>query len=159
MNRINLINAIEKYIKFIKINDINDIEDIEVIINEEKLNNCDLKHLKKVINKIINNEEYKMIDDGELLSNNSECVIIKEYNDEEFEIIKNNYFRIRNIISPPQRSPMWFALRNKVISASDGGCALGLNKYEPQYKFVYKKVFGSTFITNNACYWEWHWSK
>jgi|SaaInlStandDraft_5_1057022.scaffolds.fasta_scaffold12564_2 putative phage-type endonuclease len=153
MNRINLINAIEKYVKFVKINDIIDIKDIEVIINEEKLNSCDLKHLKKVINKIINDEEYKMIDDGELLSNNRECVIIKEYNDEEFEIIKNNYFRIRNIISPPQRSPMWFALRNKVISASDGGCALGLNKYEPQYKFIYKKVFGSTFITNNACYW------
>ena len=39
------------------------------------------------------------------------------------------------------------------ITASDGGCALGLNKYEPQYKFIYNKIFGKPFETGEACYW------
>lgn len=153
MNRINLIKNIEKFIKFIKIHNVNSINDIENIINEENLTDWEKEHLKNVLNKIINNEEYKIINDGVLLSNSNECVIVKEYNDNQFEKIQQNFEKIRKIISPPQRSPLWHSMRKNVISASDGGCALGLNKYEPQYKFIYKKVFGNDFITNQACYW------
>jgi putative phage-type endonuclease len=157
MNRINLIRCIEKYIKFVKFHNINLLSDIEMILMEEIKNNNliekELEFLKGVLNKIINDEEYKINDDGELLSSIEKCVIIKEYTDEEFEKIKNNYEIIRKIKSPPQRSKLWFKMRENVISASDGGCALGLNKYEPQYKFIYKKVFGSDFKTNKACYW------
>ena len=59
---------------------------------------------------------------------------------------------LAKIISPKQRSPEWFAMRNGAITASDGGCVLGVNKYEPSYKFIVKKVFGSPFKTNQACY-------
>ena len=153
MNRIQLIKNIEKYIKFVKFHNIVSLEDIEIILMNENLNSNESCYLKKVLNKILLNETYKISNDGELLSNRGQCVVIKEYNDEEFEKIKQNFDIIRSIKSPKQRSAAWFALRHKVISASDGGTALGLNKFEAQYKFIYKKVFGSTFETNQACYW------
>ncbi len=43
-------------------------------------------------------------------------------------------------------------MRNGKITASDGGAVLGKNKHEPSHNFILKKVFGSTFETNLACY-------
>lgn len=60
--------------------------------------------------------------------------------------------KLRNIILPEQRSPEWFSMRRGKITASDGACALGLNKYEPQYKFILKKIYEYPFITNKHCY-------
>jgi putative phage-type endonuclease len=60
--------------------------------------------------------------------------------------------QLRQIISPKQRSPEWFNMRNNAITASDGGCVLGVNKYEPEYKFLLKKVNPASFKTNSACY-------
>ena len=43
-------------------------------------------------------------------------------------------------------------MRSEKITASDSGTVLGQNKHEPIYSFLIKKVFGSTFETNEACY-------
>ena len=51
-----------------------------------------------------------------------------------------------------QRSPEWFAQRDTLISASDGGTVVNLNPYESQYSFILKKVFGKPFETSEACY-------
>lgn len=68
-------------------------------------------------------------------------------------LVKREVFDVlRAIISPAQRSEGWFAKRDGAITASDGGCVLGVNKYEPAYKFLLKKVLGSDFTGNEACY-------
>jgi len=51
-----------------------------------------------------------------------------------------------------QRSPEWFAQRDTLISASDGGTVVNLNPYEASYSFILKKVFGKPFETSEACY-------
>lgn len=60
--------------------------------------------------------------------------------------------KLLSIKCPEQRSPEWFAMRNDKITASDGGCVLGMNDHEPKYKFIIKKVFGSDFKGNKFCY-------
>ncbi len=52
---------------------------------------------------------------------------------------------LSKIISPEQRTPEWFALRNNKITASDGGCVMGVNYYEHPYKFIVKKLTPSSF--------------
>ena len=53
---------------------------------------------------------------------------------------------------PAQRSKEWFAMRNGVASASDGGTVVGLNPYEKQFDFIIKKVHGRPFETSVDCY-------
>jgi putative phage-type endonuclease len=53
---------------------------------------------------------------------------------------------------PAQRSEAWFALRNKMITASDGGTVVGLNPYEHKFGFTSKKVHGKPFQTSVDCY-------
>lgn len=60
--------------------------------------------------------------------------------------------KLLQIKCPEQRKPEWFAMRNEMITASDGGCVLGVNEHEPKYKFILKKVVGSTFKGNKYCY-------
>ena len=157
MDRRDQIKSIIAYEKHIMDNNIKSIEEInEKLENEGHKENT---HLLKVCNQIIlslqdnKNKKYDLYNDGELLSSKTIAVLIKEYDDEEFKKIEDNFNKIRAIKSPEQRSPEWFDLRKGGITASDGGCALGLNKYEPQYKFIYNKIFGKPFETGEACYW------
>ena len=53
---------------------------------------------------------------------------------------------------PAQRSPEWFRWRDQMLTASDGGTAIGVNPYEQPYELVLKKVFGKPFITSIDCY-------
>lgn len=53
---------------------------------------------------------------------------------------------------PPQKSQAWLDLRKSIVSASDGGCTLGDNDYEPQHKLLYKKVMEPPFEPNENCY-------
>lgn len=53
---------------------------------------------------------------------------------------------------PPQRSEAWFDSRNNGITASDCACALGMNSYEPQFKFIVKKIRKPEFKSNKYCY-------
>lgn len=59
---------------------------------------------------------------------------------------------LNSIKYPEQRSDEWFANRKEKITASDGGCVVGLNSHEPQWKFVLKKVIEQPFQSNIFCY-------
>jgi hypothetical protein len=156
MDRRDQIKSIISYEKYIMDNNIKSIEEIN-----EKLENDGLKentHLLKVCNQIMlslqdsKNKKYDLYNDGELLSSKTIAVLIKEYDDEEFKKIEDNFNKIRAIKSPEQRSPEWFDLRKGGITASDGGCALGLNKYEPQYKFIYRFHYNFFVLKRNKKY-------
>lgn len=53
---------------------------------------------------------------------------------------------------PEQRSSEWYELRETRATASDGGCIVGMNSHEPQYKFLIKKVLKPPFESNMYCY-------
>ena len=59
---------------------------------------------------------------------------------------------LNSIKYPEQRSEEWFKNREEKITASDGGCIVGVNKYEPVWKFIKKKVLGLPFQSNIFCY-------
>jgi len=62
------------------------------------------------------------------------------------------YRKLASLIYPAQRSPEWFAMRDKMITASDGGTIVRLNPYEHESGFISKKVHGKPFDTNIDCY-------
>jgi len=76
--------------------------------------------------------------------------------DDEYDDILHarakQYDKLRAIKLPEQRSDEWFAMREQRITASDGGTILGVNKHSPQFEFIYKKVFGRPFKSNEPCY-------
>lgn len=79
----------------------------------------------------------------------------KQYDDELEEIHIQRQKIVQGLMEieyPAQRSEQWFKDRDTLISASDGGCVVGVNKHESPYKFIVKKVFGSTFKSNEFCY-------
>lgn len=63
---------------------------------------------------------------------------------------KYNY--LANLKYHKQRSDEWFAQRDKSITASDGGCAIGENHYEDEYMMIAKKLGWKPFGGNAACY-------
>ncbi len=92
------------------------------------------------------------VTEGEAMSSKTQALILSEISQEEYDRRAKIFEDIRAIILPEQRSPEWFAMRSGKITASDGGAVLGENKHEPPYNFILKKVLGSTFETNLACY-------
>lgn len=62
------------------------------------------------------------------------------------------YDKLRAVVLPEQRSKEWFEMRYGKITASDGGCVIGVNKHEPAYKFIIKKVTSPPFPPNRFCY-------
>lgn len=72
--------------------------------------------------------------------------------DEKEEKLAIIYDKLRAIVLPEQRSIEWFQMRDGAITASDGGTVLGMNKHEPQYSFIVKKVLGAPFTSNKFCY-------
>lgn len=51
-----------------------------------------------------------------------------------------------------QGTPGWFAARDKLASASDGGCIVGVNSHEAPFKFLAKKVTKPPFQSNMFCH-------
>lgn len=51
-----------------------------------------------------------------------------------------------------QKSEAWHAIRKERTTASDGGCVLHDNHYEPPHKFLFKKVMSPPFQSNINCY-------
>jgi putative phage-type endonuclease len=90
--------------------------------------------------------------EGELLSSKEKAIILEQITELTYITRSTQFDFLRNIVLPEQRSKEWFDMRNNKITASDCGAVLGENKHEPQFNFVMKKVFGSTFETNLACY-------
>ncbi|AYV81934.1 MAG: YqaJ-like viral recombinase domain [Harvfovirus sp.] len=70
------------------------------------------------------------------------------------DVIKKqiHHQKLLEIKVPEQRSEGWFKMRKERITASDGGCVLGMNEHEPKYKFILKKTVGDTFKGNLYCY-------
>ena len=59
------------------------------------------------------------------------------------------FLNLQKIILPEQRTPEWYAMRNKMITASDFGAILGHNKYESYNKtlrwIIYLTIFFMIF--------------
>jgi len=55
---------------------------------------------------------------------------------------------LKSIKLPEQKSSEWYAIRDSKLTASDAGTVLGLNPYEPQYKFIIKKTSKVPFVSN-----------
>jgi putative phage-type endonuclease len=144
-------------------------KDKQHILNYTNKQNTEMKRITKTeINtkvqkkskNTVKNDETDKIDKidktdeltGEQLSSQTKAVILSKITDEEYNKRKKIYDDLEKIVLPEQRSKEWFEMRDGKMTASDGGCAAGQNKYEAQYKFVHKKVYGSTFKTNQACY-------
>ncbi|AYV80214.1 MAG: YqaJ-like viral recombinase, partial [Gaeavirus sp.] len=90
--------------------------------------------------------------EGELLSSRTTAVMDYDITQEEWNKRATQFDVLKNIILPVQRSPAWFAMRGNKITASDCGCVLNENKYEPPYNFILKKVFTVPFPPNKNCY-------
>lgn len=60
--------------------------------------------------------------------------------------------KLRAVILPEQRSEEWHAMRNGAITASDGGCVLGVNKNELPHSFLIKKCMKRDFKSNIYCH-------
>lgn len=60
--------------------------------------------------------------------------------------------KLKKIIVPEQRTTEWFKQRDGMITASDGGTAIGMSKYEQQYTVILKKLIDVPFTGAKACY-------
>ena len=70
--------------------------------------------------------------------------------------IKRNVIIVKKLLKiefPEQRSDAWFKLRDGKITASDGGCVVGVNHYEAPFKFIMKKIRKPPF-TDSANTWH-----
>jgi len=104
------------------------------------------------LSKLLSKKRYDNTDHDSTKINTNITSIIEPITDYNYEYRKNIFTALSEIVLPAQRSEAWFKMRNEKITASDSGTVLGQNKYEPIYSFIIKKVFGSTFETNEACY-------
>lgn len=66
--------------------------------------------------------------------------------------LTKTFERLANIDYPEQKSKEWFELREDNVTASDVGCVLGENHYNPCYQFIVKKVLNPPFTGGEACY-------
>lgn len=65
---------------------------------------------------------------------------------------KQTIAKLKTLINYEQRSPEWFAQRERMITASDIGTAIGENHHEHQYKVVQKKIMDIPFNGQKSCY-------
>lgn len=125
-------------------------------INTKLENNINTKIGKKFLinnkldNKIMTESDNESIQSDNVIDNN-----INESDNDSIQSTSNQdmiipdikqirkqvlYLQELNKKSPKQRSKEWYELRKMRITASDAGCITGVNKYEPKYKFIIKKV-------------------
>lgn len=140
--------------EFVGKNETKESETIKSVISEKKPykfnSNYNVLNKSEIAKKVYIDPEDTS--EGALLSSVHKAVFTEPVSEEIYNKRKIQYDFVRSIESPEQRTPPWFAQRNKSITASDCGCVLSENKHEPLYNFVFKKVFGSTFGTNIFCY-------
>jgi putative phage-type endonuclease len=72
--------------------------------------------------------------------------------DSKISEMRKRFDVLRAVKVPEQRTLEWYKMRDEKITASDGGCVVGVNDHEPEYKFIVKKTIGSPFIQNEFCY-------
>ena len=102
----------------------------------------------------IKDNDGNLVTEGEALSSNTKAIITEKdgISSKDYKRRAAIFNKVKSIPLPAQRSKEWFEMRNEKITGSDAGCVLSMNKHEAQYNFVLKKVFGSTFEGNYACY-------
>ena len=66
---------------------------------------------------------------------------------------KFQFLKLVKILKIEQRTPEWYELRKNMITASNWGACLGINKYETRNKFILKKCGHSTFRGSEATEW------
>lgn len=155
---------LDKYSKYIIDNNINNYEKIEKIIKtDEDYSSLDIMEEDALVDELTKKIKLKKTKKNITIKNTSIAstvptslqttnTINQSITDAEYETRVNIFNKLRQIVLPEQRSKEWFEMRNNKITASDSGAVLGENKYEPQFNFILKKVFGSTFETNDSCY-------
>lgn len=143
------------------------------INNEEIKSTEDSEELLDLNTDSISSESEESELDKELYCYPSEKYTVKKYNDakngpygsqwvhddqvddeynEEITKRAEQFDKLKAIILPEQRTPEWFAMRDKKITASDGGCVVGVNKHEKTYNFIVKKLDPPPFKSNKFCY-------
>lgn len=144
---------------------IDDSEDMEALENElfgkftneqnkttysySKENKTTYSYPKEIKYNIVKRTEEKYGPFGSQLINDI------QYNDKLDEKLINfskQFDILRAIKLPDQRTPEWYKMRESLISASDGGTVVDVNKYEPQFKILVKKTTNVPFISNEHCY-------
>jgi putative phage-type endonuclease len=75
-----------------------------------------------------------------------------DVSDKKIKKRQNIVKKLMQLEFPAQKSLKWLELRNGKVTASDGGCVIGENHYEPFYKFIQKKVLNPPFQSNINCY-------
>lgn len=130
---------------------IDDFEKIADTISSTSENKFSTKKIKNTLSKyaILNNPRISFNTDVKNynMSYKKLCKFL-EIRNRRTEILEN----LLTIKNPEQRSKEWFEMRENRITASDGAAIINLNKYEQFYNVIRKKVFGSTFKGNYACY-------
>lgn len=106
---------------------------------------------KEVDIKYLKDNDGNLVTEGEALSSKT-TAIITEVSSKTYNRRAAIFNKVKEIPLPAQRSKEWFEMRNEKITGSDAGCVLSMNKHEAQYNFIVKKVLGSTFEGNQACY-------
>ena len=155
---------LDKYSKYIIDNNVNNYEKIEKIIKtDEDYSLLDIMEEDALVDELTKKIKFKKTKTktntsttSTTLTTSSTSIVSNTINqpitDAEYKTRVDIFNKLRQIVLPEQRSKEWFEMRNNKITASDCGAVLGENKYEPQFNFILKKVFGSTFETNNSCY-------
>lgn len=135
---------------------------ISIIIQTS--NNYTLETLNELISKISLDTKNKYTNDKiantiakySIINGNNIVIDLENKNKSmSFNILRRTIIlnKLMQIEYPEQRSKKWFEIREQTnITASDVGAILGANKYEHIYNVIRKKVRGSTFKTNEACY-------
>lgn len=115
------------------------------LLNELEKNNNVIKY---------NSKAYDLFKLG-----NNDSPFCKQIHDEITDTIKRNIIIVKKLLKiefPEQRSEAWFKLRDGKITASDGGCVVGVNHYEAPFKFIMKKIRKPPFTDNIN---TWHGKK
>jgi putative phage-type endonuclease len=79
----------------------------------------------------------------------------EQKDDEITSVIEKRRDRFRKLIEikfPEQKSIKWLEMRESKITASDMGCVIGENKYEPSWRFILKKLYKMPFRGNMNTY-------
>ena len=83
----------------------------------------------------------------------------EEEEEEEDDKLTKEHIRLSKIVNELEKLPKqvqhseeWHKGRELHMTGSDSGCFMGVNKYEPQYKFIIKKVWKQPFSGNCNTY-------
>ena len=69
------------------------------------------------------------------------------------EYLRNQVVLLKNIFQPVQKSKEWYEMRENLLTASDWGSVLGLNKHRDSTQILLSKCGLNNFKSNDAMNW------